>query len=244
MKEKNSQKKILTIIFLAIIAILVVAVCIKLIPFITSLQDEATRIAFENYIDSIGIWGILLMIVIQILQVFIAFIPGEIVELVAGFLYGTWGGLAICLIGNVIGSLLIYLIVTTFAKQYMIKYKEKLKQYSFLNNKKKVAIYLFIIYLIPGIPKDIITYLAPFLPINFIAFIIVTSIARIPSIISSTYSSTSFLNNNYTIAIIMIIIFALLAVLGFIFKDKILLALKKDHEKEENSDNTPDNTSN
>ena len=84
--------------------------------------------------------------------------------------------------------------VKLFAKKYMIKLQEKLKQYDFLNNKKKVAIYLFIIYLIPGIPKDIITYLVPFLPIGFLPFIAVTSIARIPSIISSTYSSASFCN--------------------------------------------------
>ena len=185
----------------------------------------------------------MIILFIQILQVFIAFIPGEIVELIAGLLYGTWGGLAICLLGNLIASFLIYLVIKTFAKKYMIKFQEKLKHYSFLNNRKKVAIYLFVIYLIPGIPKDIITYLVPFLPINFLAFIIVTSIARIPSIISSTYSSNSFLNNNYTIAIVMIVIFALLAVVGFIFKDKIVAALKKDSAKENNNtDNTIDNT--
>lgn len=237
MKENKLKKRILMILFIAIVLAVIIFGCIKLLPFVFSLQDESNRIAFENYINNLGFWGILLVLTIQILQVFIAFIPGEIIELLAGLLYGTWGGLFICLVGNFIGSLLIYLIVKTFASKYMIKLKEKLSTYSFLNNKKKVALYLFIIYLIPGIPKDIITYLVPFLPINFYIFILVTSIARIPSIISSTYSSNSFLNNNYTMAIIIVIIFAILAIVGFIFKDKILAMLKKNDEKEKQEEN-------
>lgn len=235
----KTKKQILLISLIIIFIIFSIFACIKLIPFLFSLQDEVNRIKFENYINDLGIWGILVVLLIQISQVFIAIIPGEFVELIAGFLYGTWGGLLICLIGNFIGSALIYLTVKTFAHKYMIKLKEKLSTYNFLNNKKKISIYLFIIFIIPGIPKDIITYLVPFLPINFYTFITVTSIARIPSIISSTYSSTSILNNNYTIAIILIVIFSLLAIFGFLFKDKIINALKEDNKKqEENKDNS------
>ena len=206
--------------------------CIKLIPFLISLSNKENLIAFEAYIDELGFKGVLLLLCIQITQVFIAIIPGEIVELIAGFLYGTWGGLAICLIGNFIASFMIYCVVKLFAKKYMVKLQEKLKQYDFLNNKKKVAVYLFIIYLIPGIPKDIITYLVPFLPIGFLPFILVTSVARIPSIISSTYSSASILDSNYVIAIIVVIIFTLLAIFGFIYREKILSLIRKNSNKE------------
>ena len=234
MKKIKDKKTYFTIVISIIIILLIVIACIKLLPFILSLKDETTRINFENYIDGLGVKGVLLVLLIQILQVFIAFIPGEIVELLAGFLYGTWGGLAICLLGNLIASLLIFSLVKFLAKNHLNNFQDKLKQYSFLNNKKKIALYLFIIYLIPGLPKDIFNYLAPFLPINFWIFILVTSIARIPSIISSTYSSYSILNSNYTMAIIISIIFAVLAILGVIYKNKIMAFLKKDNEKQEN----------
>ena len=227
-----------TIITSVILLIITVFACIKLFPFIISLTKEENRIAFENYISNLGFKGILIVLLIQILQIFVAIIPGEIVEILAGLLYGPWGGLAICLIGNIIASTLIYLVVKFLAKNATEKLKDKLKQYSFLNNKNKIAIYLFILYLIPGIPKDIITYLVPFLPINFGTFLIITSIARIPSIVSSTYSSYSLLNNNYTIAIITIVVFTILATIGFVFKDKIMAYLKKNNEDEEISNNT------
>jgi len=226
---------VLTILSTILIALTIYA-CIKLFPFIISLNNEENLSAFKEYVDDLGFKGVLLFLLIQILQVFIAIIPGEIVELLAGLLYGTWGGLVLCLIGNAIASFLIYLTVRLFAKNYTIKVQEKLKNYSFLNNKKKVAFYLFLIYLIPGIPKDIITYLVPFLPIGFVPFILVTSIARIPSIISSTYSSYSILEQNYLIAIIVIITFTILAILGFIFKDKIMNLIRKNSEKETEKD--------
>ena len=235
--KKLSKKQFLYFSLFIAILILITVICIKLIPLLLSLKDSQRQLEFKSYIDSLGFYGILIMVLIQILQVFIAFIPGEIVELLAGLLYGTWGGLAICLIGNAIASFLIFVTVKFFAKNSMDKYQKKLSQYSFLNNKRKIALYLFIIYLIPGIPKDIITYLVPFLPINFLTFIIVTSIARIPSIISSTYSSASFLNNNYTIAIIILVIFAVLGILGFAFKDKIINALKKDNNRDQQNSN-------
>lgn len=228
---KNKKKVLLLLVFSTISTLTIIA-CIKLLPFLISLKDPMIRDNFKSYIDNLGFLGFLIIVLIQILQVFIAFIPGEIVELLAGLLYGTWLGLLICLIGNAIGSFLIYVFVKTFAKKYTIKAKEKLQNYTFLNNKKKVSIYIFLLFFIPGIPKDIITYIVPFLPINFITFIIVTSIARIPSIISSTYSSDSFLNNNYGMAITLLVTFTILAALGFIYKDKILKMMKKNNEKE------------
>lgn len=236
-KEKHTFKLVNIIVLLLILSV-IVTVFVKLFPFISSLTQEENLIEFKNYISNLGIKGILLVLLIQALQVFIAFIPGEVVEIIAGLLYGTWGGLVICLIGNFIGSLLIYLLVKFAAPNVVNKLQDKLSQYSFLNNRKKVSLYLFIIYLIPGLPKDIITYCVPFLPISFTSFIAVTSVARIPSIISSTYSSHSILNNNYIIPLIVISIFVILAILGFIFKDKIIKHIKNKNDNEENINNT------
>ena len=164
MTSKKVKKVIFLSVFIVLLTVLTIFTCVKLIPFLFSLNVESNRVKFENYVKNLGIFGILIVLLIQILQVFIAIIPGEFVELLAGFLYGTWGGLLLCLIGNFIGSLLIYLTVKIFANKYMLKLKEKLRLYSFLNNKKKISLYLFIIFLIPGLPKDIFTYLVPFLP--------------------------------------------------------------------------------
>ena len=234
-EKKNKLKSALIIFFTITIILLCTYLCIKLIPLFISLQNENRQIEFKEYIDNLGIKGFALFLLIHIAQIFIAIIPGEIVELLAGILYGPWIGLLVCLLGNFIASFFIYSFIKLLANKRRIKLQEKLSNYSFLNNKKKVSLYLFVIYLIPGLPKDIFTYLAPFLPISFSRFIVITSIARIPSILSSTYSSDSILNSNYTSAIIILGLFALFALIGFVFKDKIMKSLKNN---DENSDTT------
>lgn len=236
---KKNKKKIIVISLCIVMLLLTIYICYKLIPLLISLKDTDNQQRFKEYIKSMGFKGWLALLTIQILQIFIAFIPGEIVELLAGILYGTWGGLLLCLIGIAIASILIYYTVKLFANKYMIKYKEKLKAYSFLNDPKKIHLYFFILFLIPGIPKDIFIYLAPFLPIRFSTFIVVSLIARIPSIISSTIVGDSFVKGNYILSIVIFAIFAILGTLGILFNDKIINLLK--HNKSTNNEDNIEN---
>jgi len=237
----NSKKKsVLIILLLTLFVSLTLYACYKLIPLLISLKDPQNQEKFKQHIENLGIFGWIAVLVIQVLQIFIAFIPGEIVELLAGVLYGPIGGLFLCLLGCAIGSLLIYYTLKLFANKYIIKYKEKLKTYSFLNNPKKIHIYLFLLFFIPGIPKDIFIYLVPFLPIKFVSFLIISSIARIPTILSSTIVGSSLVNGNYLTSIIIFGIFAILGTLGILFHDKIIALFSKNN-KNNNDDNALEN---
>lgn len=233
---KNSKKKnFLLISLLIIFLVIVIYVCYKLLPLIISLKEEENQQRFKNYIERLGWKGWLTVLAIQVLQIFIAFIPGEIVELLSGILYGALGGLIICLLGIIIGSILIYYTMKLFANKHIVKYKEKLKNYSFLNNPKKINIYLFLLFLIPGLPKDIFIYLAPFLPIKFITFLIVSTIARIPSILSSTIVGGALIEGNYLTSIIIFSIFLILGIIGILFNDKIISLFSKNNKKINNN---------
>lgn len=234
---KNNKRKILIILLTAIFFVLAVYICYKLIPLLVSLKDYDRQEQFKNYIYDMGWKGWLIMLTIQVLQIFIAFIPGEIVEILSGILYGGLGGLFICLLGILIGSILIYYTVKFFANRYLIKLKDKLKEYSFLNNPKKIHIYLFIIFLTPGLPKDIFIYLVPFLPIKFSSFLILSLIARIPSIASSTIIGNSLMDGNYLLSIIIFASFALIGITVILFSNKIFDTFKKQSNKAPNNDN-------
>ena len=233
---KNSKRKnFLLISLLIIFLVIVIYVCYKLLPLIISLKEEENQQRFKNYIERLGWKGWLTVLAIQVLQIFIAFIPGEIVELLSGILYGALGGLIICLLGIIIGSILIYYTMKLFANKHIVKYKEKLKNYSFLNNPKKINIYLFLLFLIPGLPKDIFIYLAPFLPIKFVTFLIVSTIARIPSILSSTIVGGALIEGNYLTSIIIFSIFLILGIIGILFNDKIISLFSKNNKKINNN---------
>jgi uncharacterized membrane protein YdjX (TVP38/TMEM64 family) len=234
---KRNNKKTILIIFLSIVfLILITYACYKIIPLFISLKEPKNQEKFKNYIKGLGWKGWITVLTIQVLQTFIAFIPGEIVEVLCGILYGSIGGLLTCLFGMIIGSILIYYTMKLFANKSIIKYREKLKTYNFLKDPKKVSLYLFILFFIPGLPKDIFIYLVPFLPIKFITFLIISSIARIPSILSSTIIGDSLVKGNYITSIIIFIVFAILGVLSILFNDKIIALFSKNNKKTNNSD--------
>ena len=237
---KNEKKTIITIFLSALFLVLTIYICYRLLPLFTALKNPESQEKFKTYIEGLGWKGWFTVLIIQVLQIFIAFIPGEIVELLAGVLYGALGGLLICLLGIIIGSILIYYTMKLFANKYILKYREKLKTYNFLKDAKKINIYLFILFLIPGLPKDIFIYLSPFLPIRFSNFLVISSIARIPSILSSTIVGSSLIEGNYLTSIIIFVSFAILGILGILFKDKIIFLFAKNNKKTNNS-NTLEN---
>ena len=111
---KISKKRII-VILLSIVSLTFIALAsLKLIPFFISLKDPKKQEIFKTYIINLRWKGWLTILVIQILQIFIAFIPGEIVELLSVMIYGSLGGLLICLLGILIGSILIYYTINIF----------------------------------------------------------------------------------------------------------------------------------
>lgn len=226
MLKKNKFIKLLLFIVLILI---IVFFCIKIYPFYINLKDEQYRVLLINIIRNKGILGYLFFLLIQVLQVLFAFIPGEPVEIISGILYGTIGGYIICSLGILIGSIIAFYLVKKLGKKYVLKNVsiDNIKKYSFLNTNKKIDTILFILYLIPGTPKDILNYIVPLTDIKLSKFLIISLLARIPSIISSTYVGDSFGKGNILISLIVFILTGIIGLLGIIYQDKIIQKYKK-----------------
>ena len=92
----------------------------------------------------------------------------------------------------------------------------------FLKSKKNIELIIFIIFFIPGTPKDILTYFAPFTRIKLSTFLLITTVARIPSIITSTIGGNALSNQNYHFTITVFIITGIISILGlFAYKSYI-----------------------
>ena len=135
-----------------VIAIVVVVVFLALLitklcmPYINMLSDPETQVQFEQWVESLGFAGVLLMLLIQVAQVVIAFIPGEIVQVLAGVMYGTWGGLALCLVGCIIASAFVFVVIRKLGRDFVIRLfgKENIDRYDFLNDSSKLETLVFI----------------------------------------------------------------------------------------------------
>ena len=158
---------------------------------------------FKAWIDSYGNLGKIAFVLVRALQTVVKIIPAEPLEIGSGYVFGTWGGLLYCMLGTEIGSLVIIAITKLFGMRAVSLFvsKEKINSFCFLQNKEKLTVSLFIIYLIPGTPKDIITYLIGVTDYNIWKFLLLTGVARIPSIITSTVCGAALGEKNYLLSL-------------------------------------------
>lgn len=218
---KELIKSLLPIIILLCVAIVLTVI---FLPEIRALGTEEGRESFKSFIDSLGIFGWFFGLLIVLLQIFIAFIPGEPVELIMGYTFGPWLGTFICLLGSFIGAAVIYIAVKKLGMPFIKRVlgNDDLTKYKFLSNEKRIEFVTLLLFLIPGTPKDVLLYIIPLTPINPAKYLFISTFARIPSIVSSTFLGDSVADGDYLVAIIVFLATALVSVLGLILGNKYL----------------------
>ena len=232
-KSVPRKDKIKFGIFIAFILI-TITVALFLLPNIIALKDKVNRDLLKDQILSFGVWGWLIFAALQVFQIIFAVIPGEPIEVIGGLLYGPWGGLFACLLGSLIGTVLIYYLVKLLGYSFvsnMIDIK-KTEKFKFLHNNKKLNLIIFILFFIPGTPKDVLSYVIPLTDVKPLQYFAITTIARIPSIITSTFAGSAIDNEKWLEMILIFIITGAVAVLGIVFNDKIIafFSRNKHHE--------------
>ena len=218
MKKKTSILKILSIIAGILISILLI---VALLPLFASYKDTKTLSA---YVESFGIWGAFVLLAIQIIQIVIAIIPGELTEFVSGTLYGAIFGSLISVSGVVIGQFLVFILVKWLGAKFawkMVSGKE-FKKLKFLNDEKKLDLTIFLLFFIPGTPKDVLTYFVPMTKIKLDRFLLLSSVARLPSIISSAYAGATFAEGDFSKTLIAYLAIGSISILGLFIHHKIL----------------------
>lgn len=193
---------------------------------------------FEAFIESYGWAGRFVALGIQFLQVFVAFIPGEFVEVGLGLSFGFVEGTILCFIGVALASALVF----TLAKKWGIKLVElfvdrkKIDSLRIINSERKLNTLVFILFLVPGTPKDLLTYVVPLTRMKLSEFMGITMLARIPSIVSSTIGGDFFGNGHYWAGIILFVITGGVSLIGILIYNKIMQKYQLHKQKKEEND--------
>ena len=173
---------------------------------------------FQRWLNGFGVFDELVFIFLRILQTMVKVIPSAALEVASGYAYGVLKGTALCVIGNAVGSLIEILLVKKFGKRLVEKFVsvEKLGFLKTFQENGNAYALLFFIYLLPFVPKDMLTYAVGLTSINPFWFLLLTSVARIPSILPFSLSGSALAAERYTLAIVVLVVIVVLAVLGFI----------------------------
>lgn len=229
-----NKKKMLKIlkIGLSILSIVVfIGLIIYLFPIIKNLTTKEGQVEFKNLVQTTGIYGFLMLFGLQFAQIFLVVLPGEPLEILAGMCYGAIGGTVFIFVSCAITSALILFLVRKFGKKYIYEFFKKEKIDKIENSKlfkspEKVELIMTILFLIPGTPKDLLVYIGGLLPIKPVRFILISTFARFPSVISSTIAGANIVNGNFGITVLVYIItFSITALFIYLVnkfdKDKI-----------------------
>ena len=228
-KKKNKKNFTFLISVIAIIVVISTAVLAVIYHFggLKAVTNEIIAISEKHFL-----LGLMLFLMMQTLQIIISVIPGEPLEVMSGMLYGTLGGFFWCTVGIILGSALIFWAVRKYGIKLVERFvdTDELFNYDFMKHTTGVEAILFILFLIPGTPKDTLIYVAALSKIKLSTFLIITSFARIPSIITSTYAGSNLGQGNIGKTVGVFIVIALIGMIGIYLQPKIMKKLKEKRE--------------
>lgn len=229
--SKKSQKALSITAFLIFILFSLFLFIMVGVPMVKHAKDPE---AFRTWIDSMGIWGRIAFIGMNILQVLVAVIPGGPLEVAGGYAFGHFEAMILCTIGMGIGSALVFLLVRYFGYKLVEAFfpVEKINELKFLKSTKSRDILILLLFLIPGTPKDLVAYFCGLTEIKFSTFILIATFARIPGIWGSTAGGSAMGDKSYVAALIIMAIVFACTVIGVLIYS---LIVKRNGKKKDNS---------
>ena len=209
-------------ILLVLVIALIVGLMVYLVPVMKNLSTPEGQLEFKNQVEEMEFLGFLALFGLQFAQIFLIILPGEPMEILAGMCYGGIGGTIFITISACVISSLIFFAVRKFGRKFVYSFcsKEridKIENSKLFQNPKKIEWIMLLLFVIPGTPKDLLVYIAGLLPLKPLRFILISTFARLPSVVSSTFAGGSIVAGNWTHSIaIYAVTFLLVGIFIFV----------------------------
>ena len=223
--KKQTRAWISAAILVLLAAATVVAAVVLRREIWALITSQTARDDFVAWVRAQGFWGVLVFLGLELFQIVVAVVPGEPVQLMAGALFGPVGGLVICLAGILLGSAFIYFFVKLLGARAVDP--AALQKYRILQDEKRARSALYLLFFLPGMPKDMLTYLGPFLPIPAGEFLFICTLARFPALLASTVAGDSLAGGNLWLPLLLLAVTGTLGLLCIRNEQRILAWLHR-----------------
>jgi uncharacterized membrane protein YdjX (TVP38/TMEM64 family) len=186
-------------------------------------------------IKSAGPLAPLLFVTIQTLQVIFAPIPGEATGFLGGFLFGVPLGLLYSTLGLTLGSIAAFLLGRWLEKRFVARVvsKETMQRFDFLMDHQG-ALVAFILFLIPGFPKDYLSFILGLSPMDLRVFVVICAIGRLPGTLLLTLQGAQVYKGNYWTTLVLLALCLLAAGLAYFFRETLYVWIRRLEEYHRN----------
>ncbi len=241
MSRKN-KIKIFKRMMTGLVLLIMIGMTAYLFPVMKNLSSMEGQVAFKEKVENSGMFGMLTLFGLQVAQIFLIIVPGEPLEILAGMCYGSIWGTVFIMVSAAIISCIIFGLVRKFGRNFVCNFceegkVEKIEKSKLFQNPKKIEKIMLILFLIPGTPKDLLVYVAGLLPIQPMRFILISTFARFPSVISSTLAGANLAVGDWKMGLILygvvlVLVAIVILIMNKLDKDKMAeAALKTMSEK-------------
>jgi len=222
----NARRVLALVAFPALVAALAAAAIVYREP-LWQLFHSAESL--REWLSAEGGVAPLIFVGLQALQVVVFFIPGEIPQVVGGYLFGTWKGSLLSLAGITLGAGLNYFAARLLGLPfvYALFRRDSVDRIRTLAGSRRARLSFFLLFLIPGIPKDILCYVAGLSPLGLPTFLLYSTLGRIPGIVGSALIGDAAAGRRWLLAGGILITATVLFVLGFLFRERIQQLLER-----------------
>ena len=216
-RRKALRRRVL--IGLVAAAAITALLCWEYLPGLLAWLADAR--AVRAFVSDHAFVSRLAMLGINIVQVLLAFLPGEPVELASGYAFGFWEGTALCLVASGLATSMIYWATRRWGWKLVGLFFDRslFDRFSWMKSAKRLELIMFIVFLIPGTPKDFLTYFAGLTNMRFLPVVLIATFGRIPSIVTSTIAASAVGSGNWPLVACTLVASAfLLAVGGLMYR--------------------------
>jgi len=159
---------------------------------------------------------------LQALQVVISPIPGELTGVIGGYVYGVNFGFLFSTLGLTLGSWIAFELASLFGRPLVEKFvaKKVLDKFHFLTSNAG-AVISFLLFIIPGFPKDYLCYILGLTGMNLSTFLVVSTLGRMPGTYLLTMQGASIGSGQYETAIVIAAISGVIVFIAYLYRSRL-----------------------
>ena len=186
------------------------------------------RHQLKTIISSFGHYSPLAYILLQIIQVVVAPIPGGAIEFLGGYLFGVKAGFFYSMIGLTLGSWFAFSLAKVFEKWAVERFvsSQTRRKFDYLVGHEGVILSL-LLFLIPGFPKDALCYILGLTPMHLGIFLVISTIGRVPGTLLACLQGGKAFEHQYKTFLILLGISTLVILAFYIYHEQIHHLIKK-----------------
>lgn len=184
----------------------------------------------SKFLQSLGPYSPAVFVLLQVSQVIAAPVPGELTGVAGGYVYGQTVGFILSTVGLTLGSWIAFELASILGRPFVERFvrQDVLHKFDFLTTSTGATI-CFLLFLIPGFPKDYLCYLLGLSRMKLTTFLLVSIIGRIPGTYLLTVQGAKFRDREYYEVVIFAVVSAVILLAAYLYRNKIYRWIKHKH---------------